>query len=90
VQSTYVNIYVHIQKITENPKSDRRIDEIGESDKGAKGRICARKNQIASEYRCPVDRAACRISPGTCRGKASTAPTDQSAHSTLRISGKKS
>lgn len=77
------------KKIAENPKSDGGIDEIGEPDEGAKGGIRARKNQVASEYRCPVDGATCRISPRTCCSKASAASTDQSAHSTLRVSGKK-
>lgn len=36
-------MYIRIYKIAENPKSDGRLDEIGEPDKGAKGGICARK-----------------------------------------------
>lgn len=78
-----------VYKITENPKSDRGIDKISESDKSAKRGVCARKAQITSEYRCSMDRATRCVSQGTRCSKAFAASTDQSAHSTLCISSEK-
>jgi len=34
---------MYVKKFAENPKGDRRIDEISKSNKSAKRRVCARK-----------------------------------------------